>query len=246
MMQGMHLSRESTLRIRKALDNGLPAVFRDSRVVMWPLLRLVLGRHARDFAEFKERAFDLSREEFASFYRRIEGSEVHGPTDLNAACAEAILGEVRGRTVLEVGCGRGWLASRMAEVADHVTASDIIVSDATRSIRGVTFIAADAEALPWPDRSFDVVVSTHTLEHVQDLPPRWLSCGGLQESSWSSWSRRNAPSATRSTRTSISFHIRGRGERSPERCRAHNCRTWVTGSTRSPFTPDRPVHACSA
>lgn len=166
---GMNLSRETSLRIRNALDNGLPAAVRDSRLVMMPLMRLALGRHARDFAEFKERAFDLSREEFADFYRRIEGSEVHGPTDLNAACAQAILDVVHGRTVLEVGCGRGWLASRMAQVAEHVTASDIIVSEATAAIAGVDFTAADAEALPWPDRSFDVVVSTHTLEHVQDL-----------------------------------------------------------------------------
>jgi len=163
------MSRETSLRIRNVLDNGLPPALRDSRLVMYPLLRLALGRHARDFMDFKPSGFEMSEEEFADFYRRIAGSEVHGPTDLNTACADAILDLVRGKEVLEVGCGRGWLAARMAAVARRVTASDIVLSDAIGAIGDVEFVAAPAESLPWPDDSFEVVVTTHTLEHVQDI-----------------------------------------------------------------------------
>jgi SAM-dependent methyltransferase len=165
----MPLSRETSLRIRNLLDEGLPPVVRDSRLLMWPLLRLALGRHAKDFMEFKAHGFEMSPEQFADFYRRIAGSEVHGPTDLNARCADAILALVASRTVLEVGCGRGWLAERMAPVASSVTASDIVLSGATAAVRGVEFVAAPAEDLPWPDDAFDTVVTTHTLEHVQDI-----------------------------------------------------------------------------
>ena len=66
----MPLSRETSLRIRNLLDEGLPPFIRDSRVLMWPLLRLALGRHAKDFMEFKAHGFEMSAEEFADFYRR--------------------------------------------------------------------------------------------------------------------------------------------------------------------------------
>jgi ubiquinone/menaquinone biosynthesis C-methylase UbiE len=58
----------------------------------------------------------------------------------------------------------------MAQVAADVTASDIVLSDAALAVPGIEVRAASAEELPWPDDAFDVVVTTHTLEHVQDLP----------------------------------------------------------------------------
>lgn len=137
---------------------------------MTPLLRLALGQHARDFMTFKAKAFGMTPDQFADVYRTVAGSEIQGETDLNTACTDAILREVTGRRVLEVGCGRGWLAARMADVASEVTASDIVLGEATRRIDGVTFEEASVEALPYDDGSFDVVVCTHTLEHVQDLP----------------------------------------------------------------------------
>ncbi|MFQ6172857.1 class I SAM-dependent methyltransferase [Oryzobacter sp. R7] len=165
----MPLSRETSLRIRNLLDDGLPPVVRDSRLLMTPLLRFALGRQYREFLDFKARGFEMTPEEFSEFYRRISGSEVHGDTDLNDACADAILQVVAGRRVLEVGAGRGWLAERMVAAGATVTASDIVLSDALLRVSGVETQAAPAERLPWPDGSFEVVVTTHTLEHVQDI-----------------------------------------------------------------------------
>jgi SAM-dependent methyltransferase len=166
----MPISRTTSLHIRNVLDNWLPAKVRDSRLFMAPLLRLALGSHRREFMAFKERAFGLTSDEFAEVYRRVAGTELQGETDLNEACTAAILREVKECRVLEVGCGRGWLAARMAGVAREVTASDIVLGDSTRGIAEVTFEEASVEALPYPDDCFDVVVCTHTLEHVQDLP----------------------------------------------------------------------------
>lgn len=133
-------------------------------------MRIVLGRKARHYLDFKNRAFALSDPEFAGVYCLVNGaSHLQGETDLNERCAEKILENLRGRTVLEAGCGRGYLAGRMARTHE-VTATDIVLDEsAVARYPGVEFIAANVEDLPFPDRSFDTVVCTHTLEHVQNL-----------------------------------------------------------------------------
>jgi SAM-dependent methyltransferase len=72
-----------------------------------------------------------------------------------------------GSSWLDVGCGTGELALMAAETGAEVTAADLspaLVETARRQAaeRGapVTFEVADAEALPYPDESFDVVTST--------------------------------------------------------------------------------------
>lgn len=163
------LSRETSLRIRNLLDDWLPPALRDSRVVMYPLLFAAFGRKYREFADFKPAGFALSAADFAEVYRRTAGMDVQGETDLNSRCVDAVLAEIDGRSVLEVGCGRGYLAHRMLEVSDRVTACDIVLNSGLKPQPGLTFEEASVEALPYSDAEFDVVVCTHTLEHVQRL-----------------------------------------------------------------------------
>lgn len=168
----MILTRDLSLIINRVLDQLLPPVLRDSWWFMRIPMRLVLGRHARAFSNFKDRAFSMSAVEFGQVYSDVEEvSSLQGETDLNTRCEEAIFASVPARSaVLEVGCGRGHLARRLAAKAD-VTACDISVSAAAaRSAGTERYVAASAEALPFVDRAFDVVVCTHTLEHVQNLP----------------------------------------------------------------------------
>lgn len=120
---------------------------------------------------FKQTVFDMTEEEFAQLYERtVAVQELQGETDLNHACTDEILALLSGKTVLEVGCGRGYLARRLAE-NNTVTACDIqIPGRLTSAGSGVRYVACSVESLPFGDTSFDYVVSTHTLEHVQDLP----------------------------------------------------------------------------
>ena len=90
-------------------------------------------------------------------------------TDLNVGCMDAILEDVVGRTVLEVGCGRGFLAQRMSST-HQVVALDIVLDyHLPARCPGVQFVQGNIERLPFRDRQFDTVVCTHTLEHVQRL-----------------------------------------------------------------------------
>ena len=78
-----------------------------------------------------------------------------------------------GMNVLDAGCGEGILSVLMAKKGAHVTGCDISEPNVARSRTlatdegvNVEFLTADAENLPFPDSSFDLVVSSHVLEHL--------------------------------------------------------------------------------
>ena len=79
--------------------------------------------------------------------------------------------------VLDVGCGPGDLLREMAHQHqdwDLLAGFDFstgMVTKAASSAIGlpVHFFVADAQAVPFPDRSFDVVMARHMLYHVPDI-----------------------------------------------------------------------------
>src|SRR4051812_1979381 len=166
----MRVSRRTSVRIQYILDQWVPPRVRDSRLFMYLPMKLVLKDATHDFMNFKQTVFDMSGEEFSQLYERTAHvQELQGETDLNEECAEEIVRTLSGKNVLEVGCGRGYLARRLAQ-ANSVTACDIAISSRLKGDgSGVRYVACNVQRLPFSDGSFDYVVSTHTLEHVQDL-----------------------------------------------------------------------------
>lgn len=90
----------------------------------------------------------------------------------------AILAHIQpGMRVLDAGCGEGVLSFMMAEKGAEVIGVDLsgpnIEAAAARAsqlnLQNVSFLVGDAESLPFSDNSFDLVVSSHVLEHVPDF-----------------------------------------------------------------------------
>jgi SAM-dependent methyltransferase len=78
--------------------------------------------------------------------------------------------------VLDVGCGPGIVVCAFAAIARHVTGIDVTPAmlerarqlAAQRRLKNVTFLPADANSLPFPNRSFDIVVSRFAFHHFPD------------------------------------------------------------------------------
>jgi ubiquinone/menaquinone biosynthesis C-methylase UbiE len=165
----MVLKREYTSKAGWFLDNVLPPVVRDSRVFMWPLFRLLFGRRMDEFMSFKERAWRMTEEEYVGTYDLLEGQHIQRETSLTEASVRRIVDAVVGPRVLDIACGRGYLARRIAQEAGATVVGVDIAPPAAQAEEAVTFLNGTVERIDFPDRSFDTVVSTHTLEHVRNL-----------------------------------------------------------------------------
>jgi ubiquinone/menaquinone biosynthesis C-methylase UbiE len=78
--------------------------------------------------------------------------------------------------VLEIGTGKGRFLAAMAKHTDRITTLDADAKPQreaklhvrlTRAGRRIRFVVHDAERLPWPDASFDAVVSVNTFHHLE-------------------------------------------------------------------------------
>lgn len=83
------------------------------------------------------------------------------------------LGDVRGRRVLDLGCGHGMAAVVLARRGAHVIGCDLSAGylreardRANANQSDVYWVKADAQRLPFPDRSFDAVWGNAVLHHL--------------------------------------------------------------------------------
>src|SRR5262249_10192016 len=131
--------------------------------------RRMYGQLTVDVVDLKDKAFYLSRAEFAAFYQSLRSRFDQGVTDLTPESLAGGLRTVGGGSGLDVagGLGDGCGGAR----PDHrVVGCDVAVSAGRRGTHpNVRWCDGNVEELPFRDGSFDTVVSTHTLEHVQHL-----------------------------------------------------------------------------
>ena len=165
------MKRETTNAIRFVLEDLLPPIVRDSAPMRW-LFRLHWGRLVDELEEFRANAHRISEAEYARVYAALP--RVHEGTDNSEACIRKIIEATLPGSVLDVGCGTGYLLDALeaalgGDERDY-TGLDFQIDAATRErLPKIRFEESVVENMPFADHSFDTVICTHVLEHILDI-----------------------------------------------------------------------------
>jgi SAM-dependent methyltransferase len=160
-----------TNRIRAVLDERLPRWLRESRWFLRPMFAIWFkGRHVTTAMDFKSIAPSLTDEQFREVYRNIRTLADDRPTDTHPDALAYVLARIdpATRSLLDVGCGRGYFLRRLQERAefDGVRLLGCDLRDHA-DLGRAGYVVGAAERLPMRNRSVDVVTCFHTLEHVR-------------------------------------------------------------------------------
>jgi len=150
--------------------------------------RTTLFLHVDDRAPTRRRSLETRRESLgdsAGASSRSDGAASASSWEFDPDVLEAqaaltwveesrLLTEFRiGGVVLAAGCGSGAFAARVAELdgVEQVTGVDLdakLLALARKRLPDATFVEAAAEALPYPDDTFDAAIARLLLQHVED------------------------------------------------------------------------------
>jgi SAM-dependent methyltransferase len=164
------LNRRVTNLIRFILDELLPPIVRDNKYFMYPLCWIWFkGKNVKKIMEFKSRFHQLSEEEFADYYKQYEYIS-NRPTDLSELSIQFIihnLGEDKTVSIADIACGTCYVLKRIKDTGYHNVHGIDIASQSCYD--DIEVEVGNIEHLQYPDHAFDIVICSHTLEHVSDL-----------------------------------------------------------------------------
>lgn len=163
------MNRTLTNKIRYVLDEMIPPVIRNSRWFMWPFYYIAYGgRNISQAMDFKKNVYKWSKEELIEFYSKLNSISRNRPTDISENTIPEILRECSGNfnSILDAGCGKGYLLNLLAGKFPSVKFYGLDFVDANPGEKKYKFVNGEVSDLPFADKSIDIVICAHTIEHV--------------------------------------------------------------------------------
>lgn len=151
----------------------LPSFITESKLVNNMIVKLMIG----DWFDlgFFEKWKDLSDKEWVDLYNHHR-QHAQRVDDTTTEQRKIIIQNIKGKKVLDVGCGT---SSLTLEIAQHgfdstgLDVSDLSLKQLEERAQNlgvkIKTVQGFAEKLPFEDKSFDTIISCHTLEHVKGL-----------------------------------------------------------------------------
>lgn len=164
------MKRETTNKIRYILEEILPPILRDS--VIFKYLVKYFYRSDKTHETLKQNILKITNEEYNKYYENLP--EIHQDSDLSQKCIAEIISNLAGTTVLDVGCGRGFLLEKISEYRPDLNlfGTEIYFNDHLKKTAkkiNAELYKVDTNQLTTIGKTFDTVVCTHVLEHLLDI-----------------------------------------------------------------------------
>jgi len=166
------MNRKLTNTIRFVMDELIPPVIRDSKIFMYPFFYLAYrGRNIKEMMDFKSKVYNYTPEQYENLYNNLNSISRNRITDLNQSSINLILRELQNdniKNIIDIGCGSGYLLNLIGDKFPHIDRTGFDIKNAS-GIEKFNFVQGNLECLPFEDKSFDVVVCCHTIEHLLKL-----------------------------------------------------------------------------
>lgn len=170
---GSLLNKNVTAKINWCLENVMPPFMHEWKGLMYLIIYFAYGKNAKLVMEFRDKYPFMTQDEISHYYKIIVDAPINRKrqVDLTSCGMKYVLKNIKGHSVLDAACGRGFLAKQILSMGKgkiDVAGLDIVIPKEVRKIQNIDFYEGLLQALPFKDDSFDTVVCTHALEHIPE------------------------------------------------------------------------------